>query len=81
MRSAARWLASPLLWVSLLFALLLFRMQALQPVFTWAFPQISPVIYDRASFFELFLSHLLLVASGSLGAAVQLASDLAAKRR
>jgi osmoprotectant transport system permease protein len=70
MHSATGWLASPLLWVGLLFAVLLFRMPALQPVFTWAFPHVSPVIYDRASFFELFLSHLVMVASASLGAAV-----------
>jgi osmoprotectant transport system permease protein len=70
MRGVAGRLASPVLWVGLLFAALLFRMQALRPVFVWAFPLVSPVIYDRASFFELFWSHLVLVASASLGAAV-----------
>jgi len=69
MRRAA-WLASPLLWVGLLFAALLLRMQWLRPVFRWAFPGTTAVIYDRASFLELFLSHLGLVATASLGAAI-----------
>jgi osmoprotectant transport system permease protein len=63
-------LASPLVWVGLLFAALLFRMQALRPLLTRAFPRVEPVIYDRAGFFELFVSHLALVATASLGAAV-----------
>ena len=65
-----KWLASPLLWVGLLFAALLLRMEVLQPVFRWAFPGTTPVIYDRASFFELFLSHFGLVATASLGATI-----------
>jgi osmoprotectant transport system permease protein len=64
------WLASPLVWVGLLFAALLLKMDALRPVFRWAFPQARPVIYDRASFFALFLSHLELVATASLGASL-----------
>ena len=64
------WLASPLLWVGLLFAALLLRMQALRPFFCWAFPDVTPVIYDRASFLELFLAHLALVATASFAAAL-----------
>lgn len=69
MRGAAR-LSSPELWVGLLFITLLLRMDALRPVFDWAFPEISPVIYDRDSFLELFLTHFAIVAIASLGASV-----------
>jgi osmoprotectant transport system permease protein len=61
---------SPILWVGLLFAFLLLGMHRLQPVFAWAFPDIQPVIFDRAGFGELFLSHLGLVVAGSGGATV-----------
>ncbi|HJU17761.1 MAG TPA: ABC transporter permease [Stellaceae bacterium] len=64
MRKGRR-LASPLLWVTLLFAVLLFEMPALQPVFHWAFPEARPAIYDRDSFFALFLSQLAIVAAAS----------------
>ncbi len=67
---ALRWLASPILWVGLLFAALLLRMELLRPLLHWAFPGTAPVIYDRASFLELFLEHLGLVATASLGAAL-----------
>jgi osmoprotectant transport system permease protein len=65
-----RWLASPLLWVGLLFALLLARMEALRPLFRWAFPGVQPVIYERAGFFELFFAHLSLVLTASGAAAL-----------
>lgn len=65
-----RWLASPVLWVGLLFAFLLLRMAALRPFFRWAFPDATPAIYDRASFLELFLAHLGLVAAASLAASL-----------
>ncbi len=61
-------LTSPVLWVGLLFAALLLRMDALRPAFHWAFPGVEPVVYDRASFLELFLSHLRMVATASLAA-------------
>ena len=61
-------LASPLLWVSLFFAVLLLRMDELRPVLHWAFPGVEPVIYHRSSFFVLFLSHLGLVAAASVAA-------------
>ena len=67
---AARPLANPLLWVGLLFVFLLFRMPALRPFFAWAFPGATPAIYDRASFIELFLAHLALVATASFAAAL-----------
>jgi osmoprotectant transport system permease protein len=67
MRSS-RVLASPLLWVGLFFAVLLLRMDELRPVLHWAFPGIAPVIYQRSSFFALFLSHLGLVFAASVAA-------------
>lgn len=57
-----------MLWVAVLFAALLLKMDKLRPVFRWAFPEATPYIYDRASFLELFLAHLGLVATASLGA-------------
>jgi len=66
----AKLMASPILWVGLLFAALLSRMDLLRPVFRRAFPGVEPVVYDRTSFFELFLAHLQLVATASLGATV-----------
>ncbi|HEY3908950.1 MAG TPA: ABC transporter permease [Stellaceae bacterium] len=67
MRSA-RLLASPVFWVGLLFAALLLRMDALRPAVHWAFPGVEPVIYDRASFLELFVAQLQLVAIASFAA-------------
>lgn len=65
-----RLLTNPVLWVALLFAALLLRMEALQPLLRRAFPEAEPVIYDRAGFFELFLSHLRLVAAASFAASI-----------
>lgn len=65
-----RWVASPVLWVGLVFAFLLFRMSVLRPFFAWAFPAAKPAIYDRASFLDLFLSHLALVTAASLAASL-----------
>ncbi len=64
----AKILASPLLWVGALFVALLFGMPALAPVFHWAFPAVTPPVYRRGSFFELFLSHAGLTAVASLAA-------------
>jgi osmoprotectant transport system permease protein len=61
---------TPVLWVGLLFAALLVDMEALRPLFAAAFPGVEPVIFDRAGFIELFLSHLGLVAAASGGAAL-----------
>jgi osmoprotectant transport system permease protein len=66
--NGGRILASPILWVGLLFAALLLRMEVLGPVFQWAFPAVEPVIYQRSSFLALFLSHLALVAVASIAA-------------
>jgi osmoprotectant transport system permease protein len=63
-------LASPILWVGLLFFGLLLDMDALRPVFAWAFPGVRPEIFDRAGFVELFLSHLGLVIAAEAAAAV-----------
>ncbi len=71
-----RFLRSPLLWVGLLFAALLLRMDELRPVLRWAFPGVEPVVYQRSSFFALFLSHLGLVTAAS-GAAVAVGVALA----
>ena len=61
-------LMSSLLWVALLFAFLLLDMGRLGPVFGWAFPGIQPEVFDRASFIEMFWSHLTLVAVASTAA-------------
>lgn len=61
---------APAVWVGLLFAVLLVDMHALGPVFAVAFPGVQPPIFDRASFTELFLSHLGLVAVSSGAAAL-----------
>jgi osmoprotectant transport system permease protein len=60
-----RLLASPVFWVGLLFAALLLRMSALQPLLSGLFPGSRPAVYDRSSFAALFLSHLELVAGAS----------------
>jgi osmoprotectant transport system permease protein len=65
-----RFLASPVLWVGLFFAALMLRMDALQPLLQRAFPGVQPVVYNRDSFFTLFLSQLGLVAVASLGASL-----------
>ncbi|MGE5269078.1 MAG: ABC transporter permease [Thiohalocapsa sp.] len=57
------------MWAAALFVALLFGMRALAPLFHWAFPQVSPPVYERGSFLSLFLSHAGLVAVGSLAAA------------
>jgi len=73
---ARRILGNPVLWVGLLFAALLLRMDELRPVLHWAFPGVEPVVYQRSSFFVLFLSHLGLVA-GASGAAIIVGVGLA----
>ena len=55
-----RLLGNPVLWVGLLFAALLLRMDALRPLLERAFPGVEPVIYNRDSFLALFLSQLVL---------------------
>jgi len=60
--------ASPVLWVAVMFAALLIGMPQLRPVFGWAFPAVSPPVFGRDSFVDLFLSHAGLVALASLAA-------------
>ena len=69
-RSILQPLASPVLWVAVFFAALLAGMRQLRPVFAWAFPGVAPPVFDRASFVDLWLSHLGLVAAASLAAVV-----------
>jgi osmoprotectant transport system permease protein len=64
----SRVIASPALWVAVLFAGLLVGMPELRPVFHWAFPQVSPPVFGRDSFVALWLSHAGLVAAASLAA-------------
>jgi osmoprotectant transport system permease protein len=61
-------LGNPLSWMVALFAALLLGMPALAPVFRWAFPGVTPPVFDRGSYFELFLSHAGIVAVASLAA-------------
>jgi osmoprotectant transport system permease protein len=68
MRFAARSCASPALWVGVLFVALLVGMPLLRPLFGWAFPGVSPPVFARASFVELWLSHAGLVAAASVAA-------------
>jgi len=65
-----RFLSSPILWIGLLFAALMLRMDALQPLLQQAFPGVEPVVYNRDSFLTLFLSQLGLVAAASLAASL-----------
>jgi osmoprotectant transport system permease protein len=60
----------PALWVGLLFAILLLDMRQLGPAFGWVFPGVRPEIFNRASFIELFLAHLQLVAVASSAATI-----------
>jgi osmoprotectant transport system permease protein len=64
----ARLVASPALWVGLLFAALLLRTEALAPALRRAFPGVVRVVYDRASFSSLVLSQAAIVAVASLAA-------------
>src|SRR5436853_2682989 len=60
-------IASPILCVAVLFIALLFGMPQLAPLFQWSFPGVSPPVFERGSFFALWLSHagLVLVAGGA----------------
>jgi osmoprotectant transport system permease protein len=68
-----RLVGDPLAWIALLFALSLFALPALRPIFAWAFPAAQPPVYTRTSFFALWLSHAGLVAASS---AVSLAAAM-----
>ncbi len=62
--------ASPTLWVAVFFVALMLAMPQAQPVFHWAFPAVQPPVYQRDSFFALFLSHAGMVGAASLAATV-----------
>jgi osmoprotectant transport system permease protein len=66
----ARLLGSPVLWVGLLFAALLLRMESLRPFLRVLFSGVEPVVYNRDSFLALFLSQLGLVAVASLASSL-----------
>jgi osmoprotectant transport system permease protein len=55
------------LWVAVLFFALMLGMPQTAPLFEHTFPQVSPPVFDRDSFFALWLSHagIVLVASGA----------------
>jgi osmoprotectant transport system permease protein len=68
MRRISQIWTNPLAWVGILFIALLIGMPKLRPAFGWAFPGISPPVFARASFFQLWLSHAGLVAAASIAA-------------
>jgi len=51
-----------------LFFALLLGMPLLRPLFEWGFPSVSPPVFERTTFFALFLSHAGLVMAASLAA-------------
>jgi len=63
-------IGSPVLWVAVLFAALLFGMPELGPAFEWSFPGVTPSVFERSSFFVLWLSHVGLVLAASGAAAI-----------
>ena len=60
--------ANPMLWAAALFFALLIGMPALRPVFQWAFPGVTPPVFDRTTFLALWLSHAGIVAAASTAA-------------
>ena len=65
-----RLFTSPILWLAVVFAALLFGMPYLGPFFAWAFPGVEPPVFARGSFVTLWLSHLGIVTAASLAAAI-----------
>lgn len=64
-----RWACQPGLWLMLLLIAAVFLMPAAEPLMRALFPDDPRPIYTRASFFELTLAHVELVAISSLAAA------------
>jgi osmoprotectant transport system permease protein len=64
-----RWARRPGLWLTLLLIAAVFLMPAAEPIMRALFPGDPHPIYTRASFFELTLAHVELVALSSLAAA------------
>ncbi len=63
-------LSSPLPWMAALFFALLLGMPALAPLFELGFPGVTPPVFDRSSYFALWLSHAGIVAAASAAATV-----------
>src|SRR5690242_20622896 len=63
-------IASPVLWVGILFVALLFGMHSLTPLFQLSFPGVTPAVFERGSFFALWLSHAGLVLAASSAASI-----------
>src|SRR2546423_514972 len=64
-----RWGRRPGLWLTLLLLSAIFLMPAAGPLMRALFPDDPRPVYTRASFFELTLAHIELVALSSLAAA------------
>jgi osmoprotectant transport system permease protein len=64
-----RWGRQPGLWITLLLVAAVFLMPAAGPLMRALFPGDPRPVYARASFFELTLAHVELVAFSSLAAA------------
>jgi osmoprotectant transport system permease protein len=64
-----RSVVSPVIWVAIFFVALLLGMPELRPLFEWGFPAVTPPVFERDSFVDLWLSHagLVLAASGLAG--------------
>ncbi len=60
----------PVVWLALALAALLALMPLSAPLFGALFPNVPHALYTRASFFELTLAHIQLVATSSLVAAM-----------
>jgi osmoprotectant transport system permease protein len=69
MRRSLTIAASPVIWVAIFFVALLLGMPELRPLFEWGFPAVTPPVFERDSFVDLWLSHagLVLAASGLAG--------------
>ncbi|HEV8029783.1 MAG TPA: ABC transporter permease [Stellaceae bacterium] len=63
-------IASPVLWVGVLFFALMLGMPQTAPLFAKAFPQVVPPVFDRDSFFALWLSHAGMVLAASAAASI-----------
>jgi osmoprotectant transport system permease protein len=60
----------PTLWLAVLFVALLVEMPSTAPAFRWAFPAVTPPVYERTTFVALFLSHAGMVGAAILAAAL-----------
>ena len=73
---------TPLIAFAAIFIALTLAMPALAPIFSRAFPEVSPPVYSRESFFILFLSHAVFVAlSGLISTVVGVSVGIGVTRR